>query len=504
MPTLNIEGQRVNVDDAFLSMTPEQQNATVEEIAGSLGQKAPTPNEETPTQDWGVLSATTEGTWAGLMGGFDDEIGAGMLAPIEATKNYFQGNGFDLGDAYTSLQQRMDADKAQRREQHPVASTAGEVVGGLTMAGGAAAKGATIAAKGLLPAMAESGLYGTVYGAGEAKPGERAEGAVEGALWAAGTGGLVHKVGGVIAKHATAKASKMAAPAVEELAQASKELYDRANAAGVTIKTKAMRRLGKNILLAAGRNNEKLRPKTAGIVEELAAMMKKPVSLEQFDEFRQQVSLAMKSVEPADMRRLTLIKKQMDNFADNVKPVDVSGKAEGFALIKEARGIWARKSKTEMIEEIFDLAELDLSQYTQSGFANTLTKRFRALAKKIRTDKKIAAMFSAEERKQINTIAMGGTSSKVKRLMAKFAPRGVVSTVLSGLGGHALMGPAGLALPLAGHIAAKSADKAAIAASRTLSENVARGHSIPQIANRIAKYAPGVGGVVSGQIANRR
>lgn len=66
------------------------------------------------------------------------------------------------------------------------------------------------------------------------------------------------------------------------------------------------------------------------------------------------------------------------------------------------------------------------------------------------------------------------------------------------------MGPAGLALPLAGHVAAKSADKAAIAAARNLSKNVARGHSIPQITNRVGQAAPGVGGVVSGQIASRR
>ncbi|WP_050596537.1 hypothetical protein [Mesorhizobium ciceri] len=41
MATLNIQGQKVKVDDAFLSMTPEQQNAAVEEIAKSLPAAAP-------------------------------------------------------------------------------------------------------------------------------------------------------------------------------------------------------------------------------------------------------------------------------------------------------------------------------------------------------------------------------------------------------------------------------------------------------------------------------
>ena len=36
MATLNINGRRVKVDDAFLQLSPEQQQATVEEIAGQL------------------------------------------------------------------------------------------------------------------------------------------------------------------------------------------------------------------------------------------------------------------------------------------------------------------------------------------------------------------------------------------------------------------------------------------------------------------------------------
>lgn len=38
MPTLNIEGRSVNVDDSFLKLAPEQQNATVDEIAKSFSQ----------------------------------------------------------------------------------------------------------------------------------------------------------------------------------------------------------------------------------------------------------------------------------------------------------------------------------------------------------------------------------------------------------------------------------------------------------------------------------
>lgn len=41
MPTLNINGKRVTVDDGFLKLSPEQQNATVDEIAAKIGATKP-------------------------------------------------------------------------------------------------------------------------------------------------------------------------------------------------------------------------------------------------------------------------------------------------------------------------------------------------------------------------------------------------------------------------------------------------------------------------------
>lgn len=41
MPTLNIEGRSVTVDDSFMKLSPQQQNATVDEIAATFKQKPP-------------------------------------------------------------------------------------------------------------------------------------------------------------------------------------------------------------------------------------------------------------------------------------------------------------------------------------------------------------------------------------------------------------------------------------------------------------------------------
>ena len=48
MATLTIGGKKVKVDDRFLSLTPEQQQATVDEIASSLGISAVSPAPPEP------------------------------------------------------------------------------------------------------------------------------------------------------------------------------------------------------------------------------------------------------------------------------------------------------------------------------------------------------------------------------------------------------------------------------------------------------------------------
>lgn len=58
MPTLNIQGKRVKVDDSFLQLSPEEQNRTVDEIAQQIG----------------VAPQQTKGTGTGAGAGFENPI----------------------------------------------------------------------------------------------------------------------------------------------------------------------------------------------------------------------------------------------------------------------------------------------------------------------------------------------------------------------------------------------------------------------------------------------
>src|SRR3954471_3667967 len=62
MAALNIEGRTVQVDDSFLKLPPDQQNATVDEIARSL-KATPAAQEQAKTEpppQRGLMNAITD------------------------------------------------------------------------------------------------------------------------------------------------------------------------------------------------------------------------------------------------------------------------------------------------------------------------------------------------------------------------------------------------------------------------------------------------------------
>ena len=457
-----------------------------------LSEPSERPNESAARRG-GVFEALTSGSQAGLMLGFDDEIGAGMLAPIDATIDYFKGDGFDLGRAYERKRQILDGQKDQLREEHPIASTVGEVAGGLATGAGASKAGLTIAGKGptlagrLATTGAESATYGAIYGAGEADPGNRAEGAA----WGAGTG---LAAGAAVTGLATAgrkfldkiisnsPAAKAAGKAISDtvsdatsrkassaLKQQSGDLYDASEASGVVFTPDAMGTLGKRLKLAAGRINDKLRPKTAGYADELEDIFNREMSLEDFEEFRQVLGAEMKTASENDRRTLGAMKRVMDNFADNAKSTDLTGDMNGVKLLRTAREKWATAKKTEIIESIIDLADVKSARYTQSGVANTIREKMSVLYKQI-ADGKVKG-FTEDEVSMIRQMAKGGSDSKVLNIIAKFAPRGPVSITLGQLIGGVIPG-GNIAVPIAGAAAAAAKDKRAITAAEGLMETI--------------------------------
>jgi hypothetical protein len=104
MATLEIEGHEVEVDDAFLSLTPEQQGREVEEIANQIGikpnQASPTPAPDAPHPSGKHLSFE-EGEAM-----LDAETGTGQA--MAGASGYVNGTPI-LGPALTSLGEKAAA-----------------------------------------------------------------------------------------------------------------------------------------------------------------------------------------------------------------------------------------------------------------------------------------------------------------------------------------------------------------------------------------------------------
>lgn len=443
MPTLNINGQRVKVDDSFLSLSPDQQNATVDEIARSLGpaKVPPAPaapsSEAEPSMGYDMLRSAGTGIRQGVEG----------LAGMFGDANRMQGDiaSWAAGKLGASPETQQTVGNVARRASFmPMAPTTSELRGASTDVIGdvyqpkttageyartvgqfapAAVSGpgslARKTAMTVIPALA-SETAGQVTKGTAAEPYARAAGALVGGVASAGRPTV-----------AAAKQAMPAAQSADELAAASNALYRQAEQAGVAVREPAFNRMAQNVLLAAGRINKDLRPNTAGIVDDVAAMATgRPVTLQELDELRQVVGQSMKNAQPQDVRTLERIKGVIDNFADTVKPIDVTGDIRGFEYIKEARKLWARKAKTETINDIVDKAK---NQAT--GFENGLVIHMRALA----NNKKKMKSFTPDEQRMIRDVVRRGSAHGVLRAVGMLAPNstfgGLTGLGVAGMGG---------------------------------------------------------------------
>lgn len=205
MPVLNIEGRRVRVDDNFTSLSPEAQQATVDEIAGSLGLKGQErlgegvagqkgDRERVATEaPMGALGASNQGLLQGMTLGFGDELMAGAFAIPEAIRG-----GVGIGEGYNRALEREREQLNRAREAAPVSTAAGELAGAIGTGAAAGAGGLTMSGRlgtGLAgrsaAAATEGAAFGGLYGAGAAQggAGERLSGAGEGALYGGAIGG---------------------------------------------------------------------------------------------------------------------------------------------------------------------------------------------------------------------------------------------------------------------------------------------------------------------------
>lgn len=180
MATLTVNGVKITVDDSFRSLSPEQQEATVNEIASSLGKQSQPQNPATQQLD----DYYSSGIYSGSM----NPLGPIARSIDAAATGVGDALTFGFGDEISGLwggtQGQRDR-QAALKESNPVASVAGNIAGG-AMAGGALSgsgvlpqlpQGASMLARVGVGAGEGFGL-GALYGAGSGEDGQRVESAL--------------------------------------------------------------------------------------------------------------------------------------------------------------------------------------------------------------------------------------------------------------------------------------------------------------------------------------
>jgi hypothetical protein len=305
----------------------------------------------------------------------------------------------------------------------------------------------------------EGAAYGAAhgFGAGEGVD-DRLGRAGQGALIGAAAGGATGAVAGKMAQSAARKTAEAAVPSVDDLKAASGRAYEAASNAGVAVKAQVYDDAVDDIVAGARKLGLRpyLHPKAQGALDDLVAAKGQPQTLDDLDLLRRSLREASKS--PDDERRVAggLIDK-LDDFVENLRPADVASGANveaATAALKEARGLWARAKTGELIEDMIERAQTRSSQFSGSGFENALRTEFRNLAM---SEKKMRAL-PEEVQTAVMRVARGGALENALRMLGKFAPTGVVSTVLSGGAGAAIGGgPGAILLPLLGGAARQGA-----------------------------------------------
>ncbi len=166
MATLEIGGRRVQVPASFTTMSLEEQQRVVEEIAKDLPTSAPPAPQEAAGS---FLDPLAQGATLG----FSDELAGLGSASLNSVKGLFGGgNENTFGENYRTARDEARGNLDAFRSRNPGTALASELAGGLLTGGlGAARTGALKGGQLLKPKLDRTAATGAglggVYGAGE-------------------------------------------------------------------------------------------------------------------------------------------------------------------------------------------------------------------------------------------------------------------------------------------------------------------------------------------------
>jgi hypothetical protein len=535
MTVLNIEGKNVTVDDSFLSLTPEQQADTVDEIAKSIG-VAPAAQADTPdirlgadrrqADDAQVQQQTAEGRqeaydqkpWyqqamqaaqdeARLLGtgatfGFSDKINAvsdptkqdgildkahailNMVNPAQAAADVI-GNMITGGDDKYKENVASERSKTQAaRDRAGLAALPTEIIGGVMTGGALARSGATLAGR-----IAAPGLAGTLTRAAVMAP----EGAAYGTIDALGndtdvkkgaiTGAIAGPVGSVVGDTISAVASRVLprrasnVPSLDQLRTQAHNAYDAADHAGVIVTPQAVQRLNQAVQndLANFGYDPALQPGIAAVLTRLNDASQGNVTLRGLDLIRRVANNARMSNNRSEAAAGNLVIDNIDHFINGLRPADVltGNQRQGVAALQQARQLWTRVAKNERFVNAVEAAQLRAASTGSGGNVENATRQNLRRFIDPTSNQRMRNLTPAEHQ-AIEEIVRGTPGQNFLRLAGKLSPQGNGLMAALGIGG-AMVNPTFGVASLGGLAAKTVADRSVINAVAALDELIRAG-----------------------------
>lgn len=458
MTILDVNGTRVEVDDSFLGLSPEEQEATVDEIAASLS---------------GPQTNVAEQAGSGINEGIANAVGL----PVDLVTKVLNMGAAAMGlpqieqpiGGSASLKGALDpfiSDVEPQTGPQRFARRTGQEVGAAAVTGpamGVRAAGATAAN---LASAVGSGLGAST--AQEVAPGnEWAE------LGASLAGGMVP----LAAARAMRPGPK--APSRAELSATRKASYDKVDADPTRLSTTETADLKQRISDAVtnAKMHPQRHPKAASMVDELW-QMKEP-TLTELDQWRQVVSRDVAGAADDAERRLgQIIKDTIDGYVDQIKPGTFSEETVG--ALQAGREATSRIKKSDALETAIEKGE---RRAASTGTGGNTVNAIRQNVRAILDDPRKARQFSAEERQAMEDVVRGTATTNTLRMVGGFAPTGGRLAMAGLVGQAALAGGTGnplFALPaFIGEIAKRSGEMLTERQVQRLTEIVRNGGMLP-------------------------
>jgi hypothetical protein len=240
-------------------------------------------------------------------------------------------------------------------------------------------------------------------------------------------------------------------PASAEIKQQASNLYKQIDDAGVVIKASPFDEFVNSVKINIGSKVREARnPKIVDVFKELDEARDSPITLQKMQDLRESISKLKMSKEPSDSMFAGKIVEQLDDFVEKLDAtklvVPIKGDLEAIKLVPQARNLWKQSRKSEMLDDIFEKAQIKIGDpYDDVAFATKLRAEFKNLA----TDKNRLRGFTEEEVTAIKNAAKGGRIENALRAFGKplqgeiLQGKNVASISLPALIGLKIGGPAG-------------------------------------------------------------